>query len=111
MDAVLINSKGFGGNNASASILAPHVTRQMLAKRHGRKALSAHAQRNEVVSSRAQDYDTASSAGTNGTIYRFDHNVLTGDDIDFSSEGLRIRDLEQAVSLRVASPYMDMLED
>ena len=24
LDAVLINSKGFGGNNASASILAPH---------------------------------------------------------------------------------------
>ena len=35
MDAVVINSKGFGGNNASASILAPHVVEKMLRKRHG----------------------------------------------------------------------------
>src|SRR5690606_12915003 len=33
MDAVLLNSKGFGGNNATASILAPHVAMRMLNKK------------------------------------------------------------------------------
>ena len=32
MDAVFINSKGFGGNNATAAVMAPHVVRNMLRK-------------------------------------------------------------------------------
>ena len=35
MDIAFINSKGFGGNNATATVLSPKVTMQMLAKRHG----------------------------------------------------------------------------
>ena len=39
MQATLINSKGFGGNNATAALLSPSVTTQMLEKRHGKAAL------------------------------------------------------------------------
>jgi acetoacetyl-[acyl-carrier protein] synthase len=59
MDAAIINSKGFGGNNASASIIAPHVVNTMLAKRHGKQALSEHRKRNEKIMEAAAEYDDA----------------------------------------------------
>ena len=37
MDSILLNAKGFGGNNATAAIMSPGVTRRMLEKRHGKK--------------------------------------------------------------------------
>ena len=35
IDATLLNSKGFGGNNATASIISPTLTAKMLTQRHG----------------------------------------------------------------------------
>ena len=37
IDATFINSKGFGGNNATGAILSPTITRQMLEKKHGKR--------------------------------------------------------------------------
>ena len=33
MDAIFINAKGFGGNNATAAILSPHFTTRMFDRR------------------------------------------------------------------------------
>ena len=40
VDMAFVNSKGFGGNNATALVLAPHVVRGMLRARHGAKAMA-----------------------------------------------------------------------
>jgi len=79
MDAVIINSKGFGGNNASASMLAPHIVEKMLTRRHGEKAISKYKSRNESVAQASLEYDTSTQEGENRTIYKFDHNVLGSD--------------------------------
>ena len=50
IDSSFINSKGFGGNNATAAILSPFVVKDMLAKRHGKDAMLKHARLNEAVS-------------------------------------------------------------
>jgi acetoacetyl-[acyl-carrier protein] synthase len=63
MDAAILNAKGFGGNNASASILAPHIVRRMLARRHGEQALSAYEQRNEAVREAAAAHDVQACRG------------------------------------------------
>ena len=49
MKAAIINSKGFGGNNATGLILSPQVTMSMLEKKHGKDVLLKHAEKNEVV--------------------------------------------------------------
>ena len=36
----LVNSKGFGGNNATATVLSPDVSRALLEKRHSAGAIS-----------------------------------------------------------------------
>lgn len=110
MDAVIINSKGFGGNNASASVLAPHVTLRMLERRHGSQALKGYLARNEAVAAKATSYDQDTLAGKNHTIYKFDHNVLGADDITMSESEISIRDYGKTVSLDVENHYADMSE-
>ncbi len=110
MDAVLINSKGFGGNNATASILAPHIVRKMLEKKHGKERMKAYVQRNEGVLAKSREYDEAVTAGAVNVIYRFDHNVLEGDGLDLSQSTLKVKGGQKSIDLNVPNPYADMCD-
>ncbi len=74
-DAAFLNSKGFGGNNATATIAAPALVTNWLEQRHGARSLSNWQQKNEHVAQRAADWDRALTEGTAKLIYRFDHEV------------------------------------
>ena len=110
MDAVIINSKGFGGNNASASMLAPHIVEKMLTRRHGEKAISKYKSRNESVAQASLEYDTSTQEGENRTIYKFDHNVLGSESIDLANGKLAVTGLAPQISLELENPYSDMCE-
>lgn len=110
MDAVLINSKGFGGNNATASVLAPHIALRMLEKKHGRAKMSAYAQKNEAVQAHTQRYDEAAIAGSAQTIYRFDHRVMEADAVALSPNSIEIAGAKGSISLDLPNPYADMCD-
>lgn len=110
MDATIINSKGFGGNNASASILAPHIVTEMLSKRHGSKAMTAYASRNEEVKAKAELSETLAMNGVNQIIYKFDNNVLAGENLTDGEQELTVAGINTPVSLAVANPYSDMCD-
>ena len=110
LSAVLINSKGFGGNNASASILAPHRATRMLEKRHGKQAMARYYRRNAEVQEKIRDYIESTRRGENRTIYKFDHNVLDGSALKMDDRTIQVRDLSQVVSLQLRNPYADMCE-
>lgn len=109
-DAVLINSKGFGGNNASASILAPHVTQKMLSKRHGSQAMQQYLERNARVQENTADYIAATNRGDNRTIYKFDHNVLDASALEMHDKSIGITGITKPVSLDLTNPYKDMCD-
>ncbi len=109
MDAVLINAKGFGGNNATASILAPHVTLKMLERRHGKAAMTSYRERNEAVREQAAAYDEATRSGRAEVIYRFNHNVLDNDAIALDRQRLRIQGINREIDLNLDNPYTDYL--
>ena len=110
IDAVLLNSKGFGGNNATASILAPHITEKMLLKRHGKARLVAYQRAHEAVRAKTDTYDQSMREGKNSTIYKFDHNVLGSESITMSPTEIEINGLKQRVSLQLDNPYQDMCD-
>ncbi len=84
-DAAFLNAKGFGGNNATATVVSPRIVSQWLEQRHGGAALSAWRQRNEAVGAAAEEWDRAMTEGTANIVYRFDHEVR-------SEEHVRIED-------------------
>ena len=84
-DASFLNAKGFGGNNATATVVSPRIVSQWLEQRHGEAAVSAWCQRNEAVGEAAAEWDRAMTEGTASIVYRFDHEVR-------SEEHVRIED-------------------
>ncbi|WP_320415555.1 beta-ketoacyl synthase [Candidatus Litorirhabdus singularis] len=106
----VINAKGFGGNNASATVLAPGVTHKMLQQRHGHKAMAQWQSLNEGVQERAATYDAAASAGTSRPTYRFDDGVLGQDDIELTDRRVRLGAKGPEISLELENPYADMLK-
>ena len=108
IDSVFINSKGFGGNNATAAILGPHVATEMLRKKHGKSALIKHASLNESVKEKIEAYDESMISGKNSTIYNFGVGVIEGEELTISSDGISIPGQDKEISLNVENPYGDM---
>jgi len=108
IDSVFINSKGFGGNNATAAILGPHVATEMLRKKHGKSALIKHASLNESVKEKIEAYDESMISGKNSTIYNFGVGVIEGEELTISSDGISIPGQDKEISLNVENPYSDM---
>jgi len=108
IDATFINSKGFGGNNATGAILSPTITRQMLAKKHGSAKLTRHGKANEVVQEKTAQYNTETNEGKNALIYQFGIGVVDGADLTLSDTEIKVPGLERSISLEVPNPYEDM---
>lgn len=109
MDAVLINAKGFGGNNATASVLSPAQTMRMLTHRHGLKKIQNWKSRNESVCELTQTYDRASIRNSAAATYRFGENVLSGHELTIDRKQITIPGFSKPISLADTSPYEDML--
>lgn len=109
IDSTILNSKGFGGNNASAPVIGPHIVHRMLQKRYGSQEFASYLKRNEAVAAAAGEYDQAAVRGEARPIYKFDYNVLDGDDIEFSDKRIAIPGYEKAIDLDETSPYADLL--
>jgi acetoacetyl-[acyl-carrier protein] synthase len=109
MDGAFINSKGFGGNNATALILSPTATRRMLAQKHGAAALTAHEKRHEPIRRAIEDYDVKMSRGEIAPIYQFGEGVLEGTDIQISTTEIKVPGYAHPIDIAVDDPYPEML--
>lgn len=110
MDMALINAKGFGGNNASALMLSPSVTKKMLEKRHGRAAMQHYAAKLETTLAASARHDEQFLSGDYPLIYQFGEQVLEGEDLSLHSSHLAIPGYSQKVNLNLHNPFADMFE-
>ncbi|MGB0732243.1 MAG: beta-ketoacyl synthase [Pontibacterium sp.] len=110
LDSIILNSKGFGGNNASAPLMAPHIAEQLLKAKHGEKAFADYQAKRESVREQAAQYDAQMLKGELKPIYRYDHNVLAGEDLSITDKEIRMPGYEQAVDLSVDNPFKDLTE-
>lgn len=110
LEGAFVNSKGFGGNNATGFFISPAKTEKMLTQRWGDKHMSAYRKRNEPVALAAADYDDGADTGRFPPIYQFGQGVLEGEDIEISSTHIRIPGFEHPVVLDQGNPYADMTD-
>lgn len=99
MPLCFINSKGFGGNNASAFVLSPDKTRELLQKRISQQDWHSYLNRNQQVQQLADDNDHKISAGKLPPRYRFGEQVLEPEDLTISAEAIHIKGWQQPVPL------------
>ena len=107
-DAAFINSKGFGGNNATGLFLSPGLTEQMLERRWGKDRMLAWRRQNEAVTEQALAYDTVADDPETPAIYQFGEGVVDGEDLSISADEIRIPGFGQPVRLDLDNPWPDM---
>ncbi len=109
MLGAIINSKGFGGNNASALVLSPTQTLNMLSQKHGAKALNEYQGLNEKVTEAAEQYDQAAIKGEADVIYKFGESVMDSKDVEINAESLKLSEFANQISLDVDHDYQEYL--
>jgi acetoacetyl-[acyl-carrier protein] synthase len=97
--ACLLNAKGFGGNNATALLLSPTETKQLLANRHGSAAMTRWQQRLDASAAARNQAEQRADSGDFRIAYRFGEGVLAGVEMD-GPDRLRLPGQALPVSLR-----------
>jgi len=109
LQVAFLNSKGFGGNNATATIFSPAVAERMMTKRYGEEAMAAYRERRETVRQQAEAYNQAALKGQFDTIYNFGQDMIDEQHIDVTDKAITIPGFDQAVDLDLPNNYEDMV--
>lgn len=108
MDIAFINSKGFGGNNATATVLSAKVTMQMLAKRHGDALMNSYAEKHSQVKDAQHTYQTQADLGQYSLIYRFGDGLIDENEIVLDEHSITLPGFEKAITFSTTNSYQDM---
>ncbi|MBI4699669.1 MAG: beta-ketoacyl synthase [Deltaproteobacteria bacterium] len=103
--AALVNSKGFGGNNATGIVLSPERTEKLLVQGFGADALRTWRGRNEAVRARQQQYEDALLSGHDEPIYDLRAAALEGAELTVGRTEIRVPGFPLPVGLDVDNPY------
>lgn len=92
-EVAFLNSKGFGGNNATGTVVSPGVALRWLEQRHGATAVAAWRERNAAVVEKSAAWDLALTEGTAELVYRFDYGVRSDEHVRVEHDRLCIEGL------------------
>ena len=108
VDVAFLNSKGFGGNNATASVFAPHVVESMLACRYGTEKFAEYQLKRASVRAASVAYDAAALKGDFATIYHFGEGLIDESLITVDLDRLCLPGFAQPIDLSFTNRFADM---
>ncbi len=109
MDIAFINSKGFGGNNATATVFSPKVSLAMMEKRYGAEAMETYQQKLVEVEQAQQVYRDNANDGQFDLIYKFGEGLINEADIELTSDSLSFAEFKNSIALPTQNPFEDMV--
>jgi len=98
-DIAFLNSKGFGGNNATATVLSPALVDRYLQKRYGSKQLSGYRRAKEQAEAQSRSYLQKADSGELSPIYEFGNKVIDESAIEITPSAIRLPGFEQPITL------------
>lgn len=107
MKAVLLNAKGFGGNNATGLVLSPQQTLTMLETKYGSGVVSAYQERNAKIQQMAAINDSNACHGDEKIRYEFGNAVIDEHGVKITTEEVRLQGFANAIKLAQHNPYHD----
>ncbi|MDP3845920.1 MAG: beta-ketoacyl synthase [Pseudomonas sp.] len=110
LEVCFINSKGFGGNNASGVLLAPQVVERMLRKRYGPERFAAYLALREQTRAAAQAYDQQALKGQLEIIYNFGQDQIDDQGIEMGREQISVPGFAQPLVFKRDARFADMLD-
>lgn len=109
MDVAFINSKGFGGNNATAAVLSPEVTVAMITKRYTEEAMAKYQQKLMLVEKAQAGYCQRANQGEFDIIYKFGEGLLDEEAIEINNDSLVFGEFKNTIGLPTENPFSDMV--
>ena len=109
MDIAFINSKGFGGNNATATVFSPKVSLAMMEKRYGAEAMETYQQKLVEVEQAQQVYRDNANDGQFDLIYKFGEGLINEADIELTNDSLTFAEFKNSIALPNQNPFDDMV--
>ena len=106
--AALLNSKGFGGNNATALVMSPQWAIASLRARHGQAAISAWTSQVERTREAIADFEQSALRGKTKAVYRFGEAVLEGEQLSISDSEVQLPGWASAVPLQDDPDWADL---
>jgi acetoacetyl-[acyl-carrier protein] synthase len=107
-DVCFLNSKGFGGNNATAAVYSAQVVEKMLQKRYGEAAFSNYVAQRQATRAQAAAYERSASQGDLQTIYHFGENMIDESAIVIDPQSISLPGFAQKIELPLYNPFPDM---
>ena len=99
IDAIYLNAKGFGGNNASAGIISPKIAIDLAKEEFSKNEHLKYQQNKEKVLESSLNYQESCKKGDYRVIYRFNEEVLEGlEDIEISEEGIKLKGFKTSIN-------------
>jgi acetoacetyl-[acyl-carrier protein] synthase len=109
MDIAFINSKGFGGNNATAGVFSPEVTLAMINKRYSDETMAEYYQKLTLVEQAQMGYRQRANQGEFDVIYKFGEGLLDEDAIEINKDSLTFAEFKHGINLPTENPFSDMV--
>ncbi|MEC8147354.1 MAG: beta-ketoacyl synthase [Pseudomonadota bacterium] len=106
-----LNSKGFGGNNATGTVVSPSLTMMMLLRRYGQQRINKYKKMNESVDQNAENYDTYCLENGLTPIYKFGDQMIDEEKLELKSDKLYVPGYDVPIELKFESTYKDMFND
>ena len=94
-----LNSKGFGGNNATATIFAPEAIQGFLAQRYTAAERKQYAARREGVLEQRDNYLSEADAGRLNPRYFFGESLIDEKAIEISADKISLPGFSQVIDL------------
>ena len=90
-DIAFLNSKGFGGNNATSALISSNLTEELLRRRFTEKELKTWKKKREAtLKLREKNFDLAVNSDIE-PIYDFDKDVLDLTDLEISKKNIKTK--------------------
>jgi acetoacetyl-[acyl-carrier protein] synthase len=107
MEVAFINSKGFGGNNASAILLSADKTNEMLLKRYGDRFMD-YIDPREATRKSAANYAFQADRGNLAVIYRFGEELIDEQAVVITTTGMSIPGCSREIEFNTVNVWQDM---
>jgi len=107
MQVAFINSKGFGGNNATAVVLSPQRAEAMLAARHGAEYRD-YLDRRTLTRDKAQRYAQRADAAQLDVIYRYGETLIDEAAVRLTEQGIHVPGYARDIQFDLQNTYQDM---
>ena len=107
IEVAFINSKGFGGNNATALVLSADKTNSMLKQKYGNE-FEPYALLREVTRANAAEYKSRADNGNLDVIYRFGESLIDENRVKITKNGMSIPGFGRDIDLSFENPWSDL---